>query len=258
MDGIQRQAHRMKIDDIEIKSLDDYLRQCALDEAGFYTGKLDGDWGPVSRAARTAWEAALRQAAPGGGERAPDAVRNLQMERWQRCSPSLGRRKEIAAIITRILSNQPRYQALAAVSGVPWRVIAALHNMESSGSFSRHLHEGSPLTARTRYVPKGRPLTGSPPFTWEESALDALRYDHLHLVEWSDIPTALQACERYNGLGYQQYHPSVPSPYLWAASTVELPGKYVADGEWSSTARSQQIGVATLWKALGVTTSLLA
>ena len=122
--------------------------------------------------------------------------------------------------------------------------------MESSGSFSSHLHEGSPLSRRTRYVPKGRPRTGNPPFTWEESALDALAYDHLAEVDWSSLASALYACERFNGIGYLKYHPETPTPYLWAGTTVELPGKYTSDGKWSSSARSRQVGIAAIWKEL--------
>jgi lysozyme family protein len=57
---------------------------------------------------------------------------------------------------------------------VPWELIAALHEREAGGSFKGHLHNGDPLTGRTYHVPAGRPAKGSPPFTWEASAIDAL------------------------------------------------------------------------------------
>jgi lysozyme family protein len=122
--------------------------------------------------------------------------------------------------------------------------------MESSGSFSCHLHEGSSLKWRTKYVPKGRPLTGKPPFTWEYSAADAMVYDAMGAVEWVKLGPALSACEGYNGWGYKKYHPSTPTPYLWAGTAVERVGRYVADSKWSSTTRSQQIGIAALWKEM--------
>ena len=135
--------------------------------------------------------------------------------------------------------------------GLPWFIIACCHNMESSQSFAKHLHEGSSLQRRTRWIPKGRPKTGSPPFTWEVSAVDAMRYDRFDRSDWSTLPRVLYNLERYNGTGYLRYHRSTPSPYLWSGTTVSKPGKYVADGKWSSTAISKQVGCAAILKALG-------
>ena len=160
------------------------------------------------------------------------------------------KRHSVEAITRRITQNRKRYEEVAAKAQVPWFVIAGLHNMEADGSFSCHLHEGSSLKWRTKYVPKGRPKTGNPPFTWEFSALDALLYDRMDEKDWKRLGSSLSACEGYNGWGYAKNHPSTPTPYLWAATTVERPGKYVADGQWSSTARSSQIGIAAIWKAL--------
>ena len=174
----------------------------------------------------------------------------LQTDRWDSAAISPARAMQAGRIAERILAERPRYEAVAARSGVPWYAIAGLHNMESGGSFRHHLHEGSPLAGRTRWVPKGRPATGTPPFSWEASAIDALRYDNMGDFRWSHLHDTLYACERYNGTGYLRFHPQVPTPYLWAGTTMERPGKYVADGKWSSTARSGQIGIAAIWKAM--------
>jgi len=158
---------------------------------------------------------------------------------------------EVQVITQRIEKNRARYEGVSKSTGVPWYVIASLHNMEAGGDFTKHLHEGSTLKWRTRDVPKGRPKPpAQPPFSWEFSATDALLYDKMHLKNWKDTGASLSACEGYNGWGYAKYHPATPSPYLWAGTTVERPGKYVADGKWSSTARSGQIGVAAIWKLL--------
>jgi lysozyme family protein len=180
----------------------------------------------------------------------PLGAKTLQEDRWDRAALLPSKKYEAARIVTRIKMNRHRYEAVDAKTRVPWYVIAALHNMESGGSFARHLHEGSSLRARTRYVPKGRPKTGTPPFAWEYSAIDALTYDRMGGVRWHGLDDTLYACERYNGTGYLKYHPSTPSPYLWAGTTVERPGKYIADGKWSSTARSSQIGCAAVWKIM--------
>jgi len=83
--------------------------------------------------------------------------------------------------IATILKNQGRYNAVSALTGgAPWYVIAVIHNMESSLRFTRHLHNGDPLSARTKKVPAGRPTSGNPPFSWEDSAADALTYHGVH------------------------------------------------------------------------------
>ena len=108
--------------------------------------------------------------------------------------------------------------------GTPWYVVGVIHALESSLNFGRHLHNGDPLTARTVQVPAGRPKTGQPPFTWEASASDALRYQGFD--KWKDwsIPGTLFKLEGYNGFGYRDHHADVPSPYLGASRPTTAPG----------------------------------
>jgi hypothetical protein len=128
--------------------------------------------------------------------------------------------------------------------------VALIHNLEARGDFTRHLHNGDPLTARTVQVPAGRPRSGSPPFTWEESAVDALEYDGLtRVTDWS-IEHLAFLFEGFNGWGYRLYHPHVKSPYLWSYSNHYTQGKYVGDGQWSETAVSRQCGAMVLLKRL--------
>jgi lysozyme family protein len=178
----------------------------------------------------------------------------LQPGRWDAARIAPRRAMEAGRIVDRIMAHEVRYRGVDERTRVPWYVIAALHNMESGGSFRHHLHEGSPLTGRTRWVPKGRPLAGAPPFTWEFSAIDALLYDRMSHspphVDWSRLDKTLYQTERYNGLGYLLYRQPVPSPYLWAGTSIERPGRYIADGKWSPTARSNQIGTAAVWKTM--------
>jgi len=46
--------------------------------------------------------------------------------------------------------------------------------MECGFDFAGHLHNGDPLTDRTTHVPANRPINGTPLFSWQESAVDAL------------------------------------------------------------------------------------
>jgi hypothetical protein len=65
-----------------------------------------------------------------------------------------------------------------------------------------------------------------------------------------NLERILYELEGYNGWGYRLYHPHVKSPYLWSFSNHYTRGKYVADGTWSDTARSQQCGAAVIIKRL--------
>lgn len=153
-----------------------------------------------------------------------------------------------------ILANRPRYDVVSKATGVPWFVIGIIHAMECTQfpACSQHIHNGDRLSARTHLVPKGRPLKGEPPFTWEDSAIDALTMpgkEFDKIKEWT-LERVAYCLEVYNGWGYRLYHPEVHSPYLWSYTTAYTSGKYVADGVWSKTAVSAQPGAMALLKAL--------
>jgi lysozyme family protein/peptidoglycan hydrolase-like protein with peptidoglycan-binding domain len=169
---------------------------------------------------------------------------------YESCLVRPKRRAAVDQLVARITANKARYAKVGKALGVPWYVVGIIHSLEAGGDFSRHLHNGDPLTARTTHVPAGRPPTGRPPFTWEQSAIDALRLRGMdRWKDWS-IPGTLYELEGYNGFGYRDYHPNVPSPYLWSFSNHYTRGKYVADGRFSPTAVSQQVGAAVLLKQL--------
>lgn len=156
----------------------------------------------------------------------------------------------VEALVDRIVANRTRYETAGAPMSIPWHFIATIHNMESGLNFSRHLHNGDPLTARTVQVPAGRPKTGAPPFSWEESATDALSMRGLGAgTDWS-LSGTLYQLEAYNGFGYRAFHPHVLSPYLWSFSNHYTSGKYIADGTWSDIAKSAQCGAAVLLRRM--------
>lgn len=143
-----------------------------------------------------------------------------------------------------------KYIDIALATGIPWWIVCLIHHMESGNDFNRHLHNGDPLTSKTIQVPKGRPWEGDPPFTFEESAIDALEYERIDLIQTWDVPTTLHLFEGFNGWGYRKFHPSVKTPYLWSFSNHYKKGKYVADGKFDDNAVSQQIGIACLLKVM--------
>lgn len=175
-------------------------------------------------------------------------MRNEYETKFQTCTVKPQFRGSVETIITRSMKARPRYEAVAAQTKVPWHVIAVIHNLECSGRFDCHLHNGDPLRRRTVNVPAGRPLKGTAPFTWEESAIDALTYDRF--TTWTDWSVAgtLYKIEAYNGMGYRKR--GIASPYLWSGSQHYVRGKYVADGKFDPKAISSQLGAAVVLRRM--------
>lgn len=160
------------------------------------------------------------------------------------------RARLVAQAAARIVAHAAVYRDAAEAAGgaIPWYFIGIIHALESSFSFSTHLHNGDPLTARTVRVPEGHPRAGAPPFTWKESASDALRLKGFdRAAEWS-LPRMLQRFEAYNGFGYRNR--GIHSPYLWSFSEHYTRGKFVRDRVFDPEAVSEQCGAAVLLKQL--------
>lgn len=148
----------------------------------------------------------------------------------------------ISGVATRILKNKAKYQEVEKKTGAPWFFIGALHYRESNLNFKKHLHNGDSLLKRTRRVPANRPLKGNPPFTWEESAIDALRMKGLYAIRTWSIEQLCYQAERYNGFGYR-WNKAGLSPYVWSATTHYVRGKYVEDGKLDRSHVDSQLGV---------------
>lgn len=154
--------------------------------------------------------------------------------------------KKLSMITSFALSARALYIDVAEESGVPWPVIAAIHFRESDQRFTCHLHNGDPLTALTSHVPAGRPEGGEPPFTWSESAIDALTGVEPP-DEWT-LRNSLEFMERYNGLGYQAR--GIYSPYLWDYTDLYTTGLFVSDGKFNPLAREDRPGCVAILKSL--------
>lgn len=153
----------------------------------------------------------------------------------------------------KIIAAKTRYRNVERKTGVPWFVIGALHQRESNGSFSTWLHNGDPMKrngepCRTVNVPPGRPP--NPDCTWEDGAVDALVLVRLNEVrDWGPEHVAY-AAEKYNGFGYRHPARNIPSPYLWGATSVQKPGKFVRDGVYDSSVMDSQIGVMAVLRQI--------
>ena len=189
-------------------------------------------------------------ARPGAVDLSFDALKASYQARFDACATLPERVQAVAADLERLQKGHDLYVKAGDLLGIPWFFIGILHGMESGFNFGTHLHNGDPLTARTVHVPAGRPTVGTPPFTWLESAQDALIMQGFQgQADWS-ITRMLHRFERYNGMGYQRR--GLPSPYLWSFSNQYRAGKFVKDGVFDPDAVSQQCGAATLLKALSV------
>lgn len=152
----------------------------------------------------------------------------------------------VDAVINKILTAKDRYETVGLPLNIPWYFIGIVHYMEASCNFKTHLHNGDPLTAKTVHVPAGRPVGGTPPYTWEFSAQDALKIKNLDKWPDWDVPGILFKLEAYNGFGYRNLQQPIPSPYLWSFSNHYNKGKYVADGHYDPNAVSAQCGAGVL------------
>lgn len=168
---------------------------------------------------------------------------------WSELAPAPEHMPAITAACQGLIQHYLTYQAVADKSGVPWWWIAITDQMEGGGGARHHLHNGDPLSDYTKNVPAGRPKVGhGPPFTFEESALDALKLDEVDQPATWTVEYAAYRWEAYNGWGYLNL--PIADPYLAAWSNQEGAGKFVADHKFDPSAHSEQPGALPLLKVL--------
>lgn len=154
--------------------------------------------------------------------------------------------RDATAAARRLVAAKPRYQAVAAKTGVPWVAIAVIHEREASQRWDTQLGQGDPLNRVSVHVPAGR----GPFATWEEGAVDALVHCAPYAARWCDwsIGGLLTLLEQYNGVGYANR--GLPSPYIWSGTDQYHAGKYVADGVFDPAEVDKQLGCAGLLLAM--------
>lgn len=175
-----------------------------------------------------------------------NALKRANANRWAQAKVT--RRAEVVAIAKHLVmpAHKQRYQAVEAKTGVPWFVVAVIHERESSQNWMASLAQGDPWNGASVHVPAGR----GPFNSWEEAAIDALvdcPPHAAHNKDWS-IGGALTTLEQYNGLGYASH--GVPSPYIWAGTDQYQSGKYVRDGVYNPDVVDGQLGCAGLLVAM--------
>lgn len=155
----------------------------------------------------------------------------------------------------------PRYKYVEEKTGVPSRVICAIHALECSLSFNKILHNGEKISDVIRrgtiYVPKN--IGKGKDWSWEDFAVDALKREKSKFPNQWDIDGTLDFLERYNGLGYRKYHPEVKTPYLYSGTQFYTKGKYTEKRNWLGVIKSyfdknlvsKQVGCIPILKTLG-------
>lgn len=134
-----------------------------------------------------------------------------------------------------------------AQTGVPWPLIAVIHERECSQRWDQSLAQGDPWNEVSVNEPKGR----GPFSSFVAAAHDALVYCPPFPARWKDWSAggSLSLLEMYNGEGYENYH-HIASPYLWAGTDQYVSGKYTSDGHFDPTAVDHQLGCAVLLTAM--------
>lgn len=172
------------------------------------------------------------------------ALRAANERRWANARPT----RSFSAVARHLIAPEARarYQAVAAETGVPWAVIAVIHQRESSQDWRGSLAQGDPWNKVSVHVPAGR----GPFRSWEDAAVDALVNCSPYAArnkDWRIGPT-LTKLEQYNGLGYAAR--GGPSPYIWSGTDQYRSGKYVRDGVYDANVVDSQPGCAGLLMAM--------
>jgi lysozyme family protein len=184
---------------------------------------------------------------------------NTNAARWKGAKITHG---DFATPAKKLVAAKSRYQVVEKRTGVPWFIIAVIHERECSQSWTGSLAQGDPWNKPSVHVPANR----GPFKSWEDAAVDALVNCAPFAAKNTDWSAggSLTMLERYNGLGYASgpverhangsvtHYPPQPSPYVWAGTSAYAKGKYVRDGEFDPNVVDQQLGCAGLILAMAV------
>lgn len=148
----------------------------------------------------------------------------------------------------RLHADKARFLDLSQKTGVPWAIIAVIKEREAGAdpNFLRNIAQGDRWDRKSVNVPKGR----GPFSNWLEAGIDALVKCGPYAALWKDWSAggAITILIKYNGLGY--YAHGLPSPYAYAGTNQQRPGKYVADGKFDPSFMDPQLGCLGILLAL--------
>lgn len=168
---------------------------------------------------------------------------------WANCEITSAKLQEVTNVATRLMATEARahYVGVSGATGVPWFVIAVIHEREASQAWWANIAQGDPWNRVSTHTPKNR----GPFKSWSDAAVDALKNCPPFMArnqDWSAGGTLVHL-EQYNGAGYELYHHEW-SPYIWAATNHEERGKYVGDGFYDPRVWDTQLGCAAMLKRM--------
>lgn len=158
--------------------------------------------------------------------------------------------------VEKIIACRSAYEEVEKLTGVPWYFVGICDMREGGGGARRHLHNGDSLARPTVQVPANRP-PGKGPFTFIQSAVDALQIKGLDKITAWPIERLAYEFERFNGFGYRSARINIPSPYLWGGTNHQQPGKYIRDHVFSKTVMDTQHGCMPLLKLIAAECDVL-
>ncbi len=146
-----------------------------------------------------------------------------------------------------VIKNSARYKEASLATGVPWQFIGVLDLRELGCNPSKALGQGDPWNQVSVNVPRGK----GPFKSWVDAAIYYIGYDHLtdNVATW-DMPMVCWKGERWNGLGYRNH--GVFTPYLWAMTNHQQPGRYAGDGNWQPNEWDTQPGIIAVLYQMNV------
>jgi lysozyme family protein len=160
------------------------------------------------------------------------------------------REPELAKVVRlTLLPQKPLYQRVEQLTHVPAAGLMALAMREMSGNTHKYLGNGQSLKQRTTIVPLNRgPFLQDYPEDFVSGCLDSLHLDGLDQVwkaigGWSRARFCYES-EAWNGWGYRAR--GIPSPYVFGATSVQLPGKFPRDHVFDANMMDPQLGTLAI------------
>lgn len=154
-------------------------------------------------------------------------------------------RERVNAVALHILSVRSRFEEVSRINGVPMIFMGPSFYREASLDFSRNPAQGWSLRSRSEIIPHNGPFPD-----WKSAALAAYHLNGLDRVGSSNWTWELICFygELFNGFGYRDSH-HMHSPYLWAGTNIQTPGKYTEDGKFEDVLDAQ-IGIIPIARRL--------
>lgn len=153
---------------------------------------------------------------------------------------------QVSDTARRIIKGKSRFMPVQEKLGIPAVWMMASFEREASSNFNLSPAQGDPWRRKSVNEPRGL----GPYSSWEESALEAYRYDKINNLP-PEMWTWAFGCykgEGFNGFGFRNH--GVHSAYLWAGTNLYTIGMYVSDGSWRAGVKDPRVGIVPVMRML--------